>query len=136
MKKHKGMNYDDSQEAKDVLFSLLKDWFFSNRLFSKSAIENSLTAHKKSTELLGIIADECFKFQEVKNPVVIMEACLFERRKRVKATLYYMSEGETPDRILFISRGEDWYALIAYEREGKKVAVITREDWMNGEEIC
>lgn len=42
-----------------------------------------------------------------------------------------MVEGEEPEEHLWVERGEDYYALMSPQLKHKKVAIITREAWMN-----
>jgi hypothetical protein len=57
----------------------------------------------------------------------------FGETKSVPATLYNMTEDETPDELLWVERQEDWYALQSTQLKDKKVAVVRREDWLTAE---
>lgn len=45
-------------------------------------------------------------------------------------SIYNMSEDETPDEILWVERSEDYYALISPQLKDKKVAVVSRSEWL------
>lgn len=59
----------------------------------------------------------------------------FGKTKKVKATLHNMTAGETPEQILWIERPEDYYAMMNAAYAAKKTAIVTREDWLKGEEV-
>ena len=59
----------------------------------------------------------------------------FGKTKLVNASPHNMKEDETPDEILWVEGNEDYYALMAKSYKNKKVAIVTREDWLRAEEI-
>ena len=60
---------------------------------------------------------------------------LFNTTKEVEVVLHNMEESDTYDEILWVERVEDWYALLSYQLKDKKVAVITKSNWMKGDEV-
>lgn len=53
--------------------------------------------------------------------------------KLVIAECFQMEPWETPDIILWTERGEDYYGLTHYK--GKKVAIVTRRNWLKAKDI-
>ena len=45
-------------------------------------------------------------------------------------SLHNMSDDETPDEILWVERSEDYYALMSPQLKDKKVAVVSRSEWL------
>lgn len=63
---------------------------------------------------------------------MIITATFFGKTLPVKTSqLHNMSEGDTPDEILWIERPEDYYALSSRQLKDKKVACIERQDWLD-----
>lgn len=56
---------------------------------------------------------------------------LFGQTKTVRAELYNMNVGDVPDEILYIERVEDYYSLQSPQLKNKKVAIVTKHDWVN-----
>ena len=56
---------------------------------------------------------------------------LFGQTKTVRAELHNMNVGDVPDEILYVERTEDYYSLQSPELKNKKVAIVTRHDWIN-----
>ena len=61
-------------------------------------------------------------------------ATFFNKTKVVRAEPYNMLETETPDKILWVEREEDMYALMSPQYKNKKVAIIHRSDWLRAKE--
>ena len=59
----------------------------------------------------------------------------FGKIKKVKIEKHNMSNQENYDEILWVERPEDYYALLNSKFKNKKVAIVTRENWMKGLEI-
>ena len=59
----------------------------------------------------------------------------FGKTKLVTIEKHNLKEGEIPDKILWVERGEDYYALMSREYKDKKVAIVTRNNWLMAEEI-
>jgi hypothetical protein len=55
----------------------------------------------------------------------------FGKTRKVEVELHNMGEGEQPEAILWVERGEDYYALLNPTYKGKKVAIVTRSNWLN-----
>lgn len=60
---------------------------------------------------------------------------IFGKTRRVKAYPQNMKEDEVPEKVLWIERPEDCYAMMSKEYLGKKVALVYREDWLEAEDI-
>ena len=63
-------------------------------------------------------------------------ATFFGKTKTVRAEAHNMLETETPDKILWVERGEDMYALMSPGYANKKVAIVRREDWLRAKEVA
>ena len=61
---------------------------------------------------------------------MIIEAKFFGKTKRVRAEPHNMLESEKPEKILWVERDEDLYALISPEFKNKRVALVHRRDWL------
>lgn len=60
----------------------------------------------------------------------------FGKTKDVKVTEFHnMKEGDTPDEMLWVERSEDYYALLSPRLRDKKVVIITRQAWLDAEEL-
>ena len=66
---------------------------------------------------------------------MIVTYTIFGETKRVKAEPHNMREDEQPEKILWVERGEDMYALSSPSWRGKKVAVVRREDWLRADPV-
>jgi hypothetical protein len=65
---------------------------------------------------------------------------MFGKTKNVKLVTYTNGSDGRPqldnppkskwDNEIWIERGEDWYGLHHYTKNGKTVRVVTREDWL------
>lgn len=60
----------------------------------------------------------------------------FGQTKWVKATPHNMREDEIPQKILWIEREEDYYALMNAAYASHRIAIVRREDWLRAEEIA
>jgi len=40
--------------------------------------------------------------------------------------------GSEYDEMLWVERGEDWYALMSPGLRGKRILVVERQDWLRG----
>ena len=60
---------------------------------------------------------------------------IFGKTRWVKAYPENMREDEVPEKVLWIERPEDSYAMMSKEYAGKKVALVYREDWLEAEDI-
>lgn len=56
---------------------------------------------------------------------------LFGQTKTVRAELHNMNVGDIPDEILYVERVEDYYSLQSPQLKNKKVAIVSRHDWVN-----
>jgi hypothetical protein len=54
----------------------------------------------------------------------------FGETRSVRAQLHNMTAEDTPDEVILVERPEDWYALMSPQFKDKKVAVVTREEWL------
>lgn len=63
-----------------------------------------------------------------------IKATFFGKTKIVKAYPHNMAENEAPDKILWVEKGEDEYALLSSQYRDKKVAIVYRRDWLDAEE--
>ena len=63
-----------------------------------------------------------------------VKARFFGKTKLVRAEPYNMLETDEPDKILWIERGEDMYALSSPTYKNKKVALVHRRDWLRAKE--
>jgi hypothetical protein len=54
----------------------------------------------------------------------------FSKTRRVPLELYHMTEYEEPEELLWVERGEDYYALLSPQLKTKRVGVVTRRAWM------
>jgi len=69
-------------------------------------------------------------------PKMEVDYTAFGKTKSVRvSSLHNMEDGEVPDEVLWVDRGEDWYALQSPQLKDKKVAVIEGRDWRNAETI-
>lgn len=59
------LSYDDSQDAKDKLFNTMFEWFKKHEMFSGESLAQSDETYIYAPELLGTVAEECFKFNMV-----------------------------------------------------------------------
>ena len=66
---------------------------------------------------------------------MVIEATFFNKTKLVRAEPYNMAEDEEPDEVLWVERGEDYYALSSDKYNGKRVAIVKREDWLRARSI-
>ncbi len=57
------VSFDDSAEAKEVLFNKLLEWFISQECYHGEAIMQSDEPIIAAPEILADIADEVFKFE-------------------------------------------------------------------------
>lgn len=64
---------------------------------------------------------------------MIIKATFFGKTKLVRATPHNMEENEDHDCVLWVERGEDYYALSSMKN--KKVAIVSRHDWIKSKEI-
>lgn len=55
---------------------------------------------------------------------------IFGETKIVWATLHNMTVDEEPEEVLWVERPEDWYALSSPQLRDKKVAVVSRDEWL------
>lgn len=60
---------------------------------------------------------------------------MFGKTKVIEPKFHGMKDGEVPDKILWVERGEDYYALMSKKYKNKKVVIVTREAWLRGKEI-
>jgi hypothetical protein len=54
----------------------------------------------------------------------------FGKERLVEIELHNMTEREPHDLTLWVEREEDYYALMSPEYKNKKVAIITRQNWL------
>lgn len=59
----------------------------------------------------------------------------FGKTKKVKIEKHNMKNEEEYEEILWVERGEDYYALMSPQLKNKKVAIVTRDNWLKGEII-
>lgn len=59
----------------------------------------------------------------------------FGKTRRVLAHLHNMTPDEEHEEVLWVERGEDSYALLSPQLKDKKVAVVYRRDWLEGEDV-
>lgn len=62
----------------------------------------------------------------------------FNQTKMVPVVVYLDNkqiESDTWDEEMWIERGEDWYGLMSSELKGKKVRIITREQWLKSKPV-
>lgn len=70
-----------------------------------------------------------------------IEATFFGKTRTVEAQLWYnnqkldSSEVAIEEEVLWVERGEDWYALMSPGLRNKMVAVVTREAWLAAEPL-
>lgn len=60
---------------------------------------------------------------------------IFGKTKNIEVVTWTNNKQDRPakhkwDDTLWIERGEDMYALMAYARKGKTVRIVRREDWL------
>jgi hypothetical protein len=60
----------------------------------------------------------------------VVEYTAFGKTKKVRAELYNMTPDEEPQEYLWVERGEDYYALMSSQLKNKRVAIITRNEWL------
>jgi len=56
---------------------------------------------------------------------------IFGKTRLVEVELHNMAEDEQHDETLWVERAEDRYALLSPELRDKKVAIVTREAWLD-----
>jgi len=66
---------------------------------------------------------------------MIITATFFNKTKRVLAYCHNMTPDEQFDRVLWVERSEDSYALLSPQLRDKKVAIVHRSDWLSGTEV-
>ena len=62
-----------------------------------------------------------------------IKVCLFSENREVLAIPHNMEESEDYDKILWVEKSEDWYSLLSPRFKDKKVAIVTRENWLDGD---
>lgn len=60
----------------------------------------------------------------------------FRQRKLVEVSPHNNATPEDFDCFWWIERGEDYYALMSPQLKYKKVLLVTREAWLNGEPVA
>ena len=58
----------------------------------------------------------------------------FGKTKLVRVSAYNNATPEDYDEVLWIERGEDYYALMSSQLKHKKVLIVKREDWLHAPE--
>ncbi len=58
----------------------------------------------------------------------------FGKTKQVEAEFHNMEPSHEYDEVLWIAREEDYYALLSPQLRDKRVAIITRSNWLDAEE--
>lgn len=59
----------------------------------------------------------------------------FGKTRWVEATFHNMEPGHDYDKVLWVERAEDYYALMSPQLKDKRVAIVERNDWLRaGEE--
>lgn len=64
-----------------------------------------------------------------------IEYTAFGKTRVVLVELHNMTEDEEHETILWVERGEDYYALLSPQLKDKKVAVVTRDAWLKAEPL-
>ena len=58
----------------------------------------------------------------------------FGKTKQVEAKFHNMEPSHEYDAVLWVERGEDYYALMSPQLKDKRVAIVTRDNWLAAEE--
>lgn len=60
---------------------------------------------------------------------------IFGKTKKVKIEKHNIENSNEYDEVLWVERSEDYYALLGSKFKNKRVAIVTRENWMKGLDI-
>lgn len=57
----------------------------------------------------------------------------FGETRLVDIEFHNMGEGEKYHEVLWVERSEDYYALMSSQLKHKKVAIVTRDNWIRSQ---
>lgn len=60
---------------------------------------------------------------------------MFGKTKLVEVRLHNEDKPGPHEETLWVERNEDWYALSSPQLRDKKVAIVTREEWLRASEV-